>query len=128
MTALQDRVALVTGSSSGLGLAAARALVDLGARVALNSRGGKKLESAHRSLSAGGGEVVAIPADIRQPDELENLVSEVEEHLGPVDILVSNGGGPRVSQQSNWTRPIGRRPCPWPFCSCPGSAGWSCRG
>ena len=96
MTALQDRVALVTGSSSGLGFAAARALVDLGARVALNSRGGKKLESAHRSLSAGGCEVVAIPADIRQPDELENLVSEVEEHLGPVDILVANGGGPRV--------------------------------
>jgi NAD(P)-dependent dehydrogenase (short-subunit alcohol dehydrogenase family) len=52
MTALQDRVALVTGSSSGLGFAAARALVELGARVALNSRGGTKLEAAHRSPSA----------------------------------------------------------------------------
>ena len=74
MTALRDRVALVTGSSSGLGFAAARALLELGARVALNSRGGPKLDAAHRALAAGGGEVVAIPADIRQPDELEDLV------------------------------------------------------
>lgn len=96
MTVLKDRVALVTGSSSGLGFAAARALLDLGARVALNSRGGDKLEAAHRALAAGGGEVVAIPADIRQPEELEDLVNDVEEHLGAVDILVANGGGPRV--------------------------------
>jgi len=96
MAALNDRVALVTGSSSGLGFAAAQALAGLGARVALNSRGGEKLEAAYRALSAGSGEVVAIPADIRQPAELEDLVGEVEEQLGPVDILVANGGGPRV--------------------------------
>jgi 3-oxoacyl-[acyl-carrier protein] reductase len=93
---LTDRVALVTGSSSGLGLAAARALVRRGARVALNSRGGGKLERAERSLTEEGAEVVAIPADIRAPRELEELVSEVELQLGPVDILVANGGGPRV--------------------------------
>jgi 3-oxoacyl-[acyl-carrier protein] reductase len=96
MTILQDRVALVTGSSSGLGFAAAQALLGFGARVALNSRGGEKLEAARRSLAASGGEVVAIEADIRQPNELENLVDDVEEQLGPIDILVANGGGPRV--------------------------------
>jgi len=96
MSDLADRVALVTGSSSGLGLAAARALARRGARLAINSRGGKKLDRAFKALTDEGSEVVAVPADIRQADELEELVSEVEEHLGPIDILVANGGGPRV--------------------------------
>lgn len=96
MTDLTDRVALVTGSSSGLGLAAAGALARRGARLAINSRGGEKLERALRALTGEGAEVVAIPADVRQVHELEELVSEVEEQLGPIDILVANGGGPRV--------------------------------
>jgi len=96
MTDLADRVALITGSSSGLGLAAARALARRGARLAINSRGGDKLERACQALTEEGAEVVAIPADVRRVDELEDLVSEVEEQLGPVDILVANGGGPRV--------------------------------
>lgn len=111
MRELRDRVALVTGSSSGLGFAAARALLRRGARVALNSRGGKKLEAACRSLSSGGDEVIAIPADIRQPDELGELVDGVEEQLGPVDILVANGGGPRVKpavelDEADWQEAI----------------------
>ena len=52
MTDLQDRVALVTGSSSGLGYAAARALIERGTRVALNSRGGKKLFSTFLHLAS----------------------------------------------------------------------------
>lgn len=96
MPDLADRIALVTGSSSGLGLAAARALARRGARLAINSRGGEKLERSLRALTEEGHEVVAIPADVRQVDELEDLVSEVEEQLGPIDILVANGGGPRV--------------------------------
>jgi 3-oxoacyl-[acyl-carrier protein] reductase len=96
MSDLNDRVALVTGSSSGLGLAAARALAERGARLAINSRGGDKLDSALQTLNDEGFEVVAIPADVRQVHELEDLVSEVEEQLGPIDILVANGGGPRV--------------------------------
>ena len=111
MKELRDRVALVTGSSSGLGFAAARALLRRGARVALNSRGGKKLEAACRSLSSDGDEVIAIPADIRQPDELGELVDGVEEQLGPVDILVANGGGPRVKpavelDEADWQEAI----------------------
>ena len=96
MTDLTDRVALVTGSSSGLGLAAATALAQRGARLAISSRGGKKLAAAERELAALGTEVVAVPTDIRRPEELEDLVSKVEELLGPVDILVANGGGPRA--------------------------------
>lgn len=107
MSDLTDRVALVTGSSSGLGFAAARALARRGARLAISSRGGEKLEQALRALNDAGAEVVAIPADIRRVHELEDLVSEVEEQLGPIDILVANGGGPRVKpaaelDESDW--------------------------
>ncbi|MEZ5332627.1 MAG: SDR family oxidoreductase [Thermoanaerobaculia bacterium] len=91
---LDDRVALVTGGSSGLGLAAARALARRGARIALSSRGGEKLEQARRELAAEAAEVIAVPADVREPADLDEAVAEVEETLGPIDILVPNGGGP----------------------------------
>lgn len=93
---LTDRVALVTGASSGLGFAAAAALVRRGARVALSSRGGDKLEAAEEALAADASDICSIPADIRSPGQLEELVSRTEETLGPVDILVANGGGPKV--------------------------------
>ncbi len=95
MSGLADRVALVTGSSAGLGYAAAEALARRGARLAISSRGGDKLAAAERRLSALT-EVVAVPADVARSDELEELVSEVEELLGPIDVLVANGGGPRA--------------------------------
>lgn len=111
MEDLTDRVALVTGSSSGLGFAAARSLAQRGARLAISSRGGEKLDQASRALTDAGAEVVAIPADIRQVHELEELVSQVEELLGPIDILVANGGGPRVKpaselDESDWHEAI----------------------
>lgn len=96
MTDLSDRVALVTGSSSGLGLATALALAERGARLALNSRGGDRLAEAAGRVAATGAEVVAVAADIRSQESLEELVSTVEEQLGPIDILVANGGGPRA--------------------------------
>lgn len=93
---LKGRVALVTGASSGLGYASAKSLARRGARVAIASRGGLKLDAARDRLAAEveGSEVVAIPADIRELDAIVQLVGEVERRLGPVDILVANGGGP----------------------------------
>ena len=91
MSDLQGKVALVTGASSGLGFASAKALARRGARVALASRGGDKLEQARERL---GSDAIAIPADVRDAAALTNLVGEVERRLGPVDILVANGGGP----------------------------------
>lgn len=93
---LAERVALVTGASSGLGLAVAEALAAEGAKLAISSRGGDKLERARRRLAASGGEVIAVAADVRRHEDLEELVADVEEQLGAVDILVANGGGPRV--------------------------------
>ncbi len=111
MSDLADRVALVTGASSGLGFAAAEALVAQGARLAINSRGGDKLQRAEKRLAASGAEVIAVAADITKPQELGELVSEVEEQLGPIDILVANGGGPRVKpavelDDSDWQEAI----------------------
>lgn len=111
MTDLEERVALVTGSSSGLGFAAARALAERGARIALNSRGGDKLERARRELAAAGVEVIAVSGDVRDAVDLEELVSEVEEKLGPIDVLVANGGGPAVKpaielDESDWEAAI----------------------
>jgi 3-oxoacyl-[acyl-carrier protein] reductase len=94
MSDLRDRVALITGSSSGLGFAAAEALAERGARIALSSRGGAKLDAARRRLSERGTEVVAVACDVSHLPDLEELVDEVEETLGPIDILVPNGGGP----------------------------------
>ncbi len=96
MSDLRDRVALITGSSSGLGLAAATALAQRGARLAINGRGTDKLEAARGRLAETGAEVIAVAADVRRLEELEELVSTVEEQLGPIDILVANGGGPRA--------------------------------
>ncbi len=96
MNDLAGRVALVTGSSSGLGLAAATALALRGAKLAVSSRGGDKLAAAERRLAETGAEVIAVAADVRRLEELEDLVSSVEEQLGPIDILVANGGGPRA--------------------------------
>lgn len=94
MSDLEGRIALVTGGSSGLGFASARALARRGARVAIASRGGEKLDRARERLAAEGAEVIGLAADIRDADALANLVGEVERWLGPVDILVANGGGP----------------------------------
>ena len=96
MRDLEDRIALVTGSSSGLGYAAAEALAARGARIALSSRGGDKLTAAAGKLAASGAEVITVAADVTELEDLEELVSEVEESLGPIDILVPNGGGPQV--------------------------------
>lgn len=104
---LSDRVALVTGASSGLGFAAATALARRGARVALSSRGGRKLKEAEEILAETATEVISIAADVREPEALEDLVSDTEELLGPIDILVANGGGPKVKpaaelDESDW--------------------------
>lgn len=91
---LFGKVALITGGSSGLGFASAQALAAQGARVAIASRGGDKLERALETLAASGGDAIAVPVDVRLPESLDNLVAEVKSRLGAIDILVANGGGP----------------------------------
>jgi len=88
---LEGRVALVMGASRGLGRAIATALAREGARVALASRSQDAIEAAAAEI---GGGAVALVADATDLDRLAELPAEVETRLGPVDILVTNSGGP----------------------------------
>ena len=91
---LTGKTALVTGSTSGIGLAIARAMAAEGANVVLNGFGEK---GAVRDLVAGigattAGEVVHLPADMAKPDEIAAMMAEAERRFGAVDILVNNAG------------------------------------
>ena len=88
---LSGRVALVTAASKGLGRASAKALVDEGASVAINSRDPEALRSTAADL---GGDVLALPADVTEPDAPQRLVEATVERFGTLDILVANAGGP----------------------------------
>src|SRR5580693_2959583 len=89
---LQDKVVLVTGGSDGLGRALCRLLVAEGARVALCARDAGRLEALAAELSAAGGEVVAVPADVTVPADLERFTDAAVSRWGRVDGLVNNAG------------------------------------
>lgn len=86
---LQGRVALVTGASKGLGYAIAQALIDEGVKVAITSRDQGRVDAAAKTLGATG-----FAHDSANLDGVPILVHEVEHFLGPIDILVTNTGGP----------------------------------
>jgi 3-oxoacyl-[acyl-carrier protein] reductase len=93
MNALQNRVALVTGSSRGIGAAIAERFAAEGARVVVHGRDTDALEAVRAKLAATGAEVLAVPADLTRFDEIEALRARVEAEFGPVDVLVTNAGG-----------------------------------
>ena len=95
---LKNRVALVTGSSRGIGLATARALAQKGARVMLNGRSPEPLEQARRLLQTEGLEVKAVAGDVSLPEDAKALVENTQEAFGRLDILINNAG---LSMRSN---------------------------
>jgi len=90
---LRDRVAIVTGSSRGIGRSTAVALADEGARVVLNARGGEALEQTAAELRARGATALAVAADVMAPEGCQRLLDATLAHFGQVDILVNNVGG-----------------------------------
>jgi 3-oxoacyl-[acyl-carrier protein] reductase len=104
---LEGKVALVTGASRGIGLAIARNLVGLGAKLALCARDPGKLEAAARDFEREGATVVAVPAGVRRATDISSLVRRIEQELGPIEILVNNAGvgyfGPvQDASEANW--------------------------
>ena len=89
---LDGRVAIVTGASSGLGVAFALALAEAGATVVLAARRRERLEDTRRAVEAAGGRALAVEVDVADPDRCTRAVEEVMAALGRVDILVNNAG------------------------------------
>ncbi len=89
---LTGRVALITGGSRGLGLQMAHALGEAGARLMLSARKQGELDQAVATLTAAGIEAHAVAADCSQEADIQRLVRETVQQLGPIDILVNNAG------------------------------------
>jgi NAD(P)-dependent dehydrogenase (short-subunit alcohol dehydrogenase family) len=89
---VRNKVVLVTGASSGIGLATARRLAAAGAKVALAARSADKLEQVTEELKKAGHEALAVPTDMRSADQVKRFVEEAFRHFGRVDILVNNAG------------------------------------
>jgi NAD(P)-dependent dehydrogenase (short-subunit alcohol dehydrogenase family) len=89
---LDGKVAVVTGASSGLGVAFARALAQAGADVALGARRADRLEETKAMVEGLGRRAIAVATDVAKPGDCTNLVQQAVEQLGRVDILVNNAG------------------------------------
>ena len=106
---LAGKIALVTGSSRGLGLASARALLDEGCRVAICARGAERLAEAAEALRQAGrpGDVLAVQADLAVAEGVEAVVQRTVETFGGLDVLVNNvgragGGGIVEATDAEW--------------------------
>ncbi len=99
MMPYQGQVAVVTGGSSGIGLATVRLLLAQGAQVALCAREAARLEAVAADLSAefGGGRVLARAASVLDPDAMAAFAGAVQARFGRCDLLVNNAGQGRVS-------------------------------
>lgn len=85
---VQDKVAIVTGASGGIGLAIAKLLAQRGAKVVLAARSEDKLEELEKEILNS----VAIAADMSKESDIKNLIAEANEKFGRIDILINNAG------------------------------------
>jgi gluconate 5-dehydrogenase len=89
---LAGKVALITGSSQGIGLALAEGLSEAGAHVVLNGRDTTKLEAARAMIAASGRKVSIAPFDVTDHAAVEAGVARIEAEVGAIDILINNAG------------------------------------
>jgi NAD(P)-dependent dehydrogenase (short-subunit alcohol dehydrogenase family) len=90
---LADKVAIVTGGGTGIGLAIADRLGALGARIAVGSRSAENLEKGTAALRKAGLDPLAVQIDVRNPEQVDEMVERVVRHFGRIDILVNNAAG-----------------------------------
>jgi NAD(P)-dependent dehydrogenase (short-subunit alcohol dehydrogenase family) len=87
------RIALVSGGGTGIGRATALELAATGASVVVCGRRPEPLERTRADIEAAGAACLAVPADLREPDEVERVVDAAMERFGRIDVLVNNAGG-----------------------------------
>ena len=83
-------VVVITGASAGVGRVTARAFAQEGAKIGLLARGEAGLEGACRDVEEAGGEAIAVPTDVADPDQVEDAADAVEDAFGPIDVWVNN--------------------------------------
>jgi NAD(P)-dependent dehydrogenase (short-subunit alcohol dehydrogenase family) len=89
---LDGKIALITGGSKGIGRSIALAFAEHGADVAIAARGAEALERTRKEIEERGRRALAVPTDLGNPREIEQLHAKVREELGDVDVLVNNAG------------------------------------
>ncbi len=89
MIRLDEKVVLVTGGTTGFGLATARLARDLGAKVAI---AGRRADRGRDAMAALGSDVLFVPADVSSDAEVKRMLSAVDEQFGRLDVLVNNAG------------------------------------
>src|ERR1035441_10537557 len=92
MKDMSDKVAVITGASSGIGRATAMEFAHHGAKVVLAARDSDSLREATAECEAAGGNAMAIVCDVTSEDQVERLASRAEEAYGHIDIWVNNAG------------------------------------
>jgi NAD(P)-dependent dehydrogenase (short-subunit alcohol dehydrogenase family) len=109
---LEDKVAMITGASQGLGRALALAYAKEGARVVINARSEESIRPVAGEVESSGAEVLALAADVSKSADVQRLVETAAERFGKIDVLVNNAGllGPRVAiaeyPEEEWRRVI----------------------
>lgn len=90
---LDGKIALITGSSQGIGFSLARGLAAAGAKVVLNGRDKAKLEKAKEQLIQSGHSIVgAVDFDVTDEVQVKSAIDGIEKDVGPIDILINNAG------------------------------------
>ena len=97
MTAFKDKVVWITGASSGIGEALAYESAKTGAKMVLSARREKELERVKQNCKLPDEDVLVVPLDLAQHDQMNAKVEKVMSHFGKIDILINNGG---ISQRS----------------------------
>ncbi|MHA2338837.1 MAG: SDR family NAD(P)-dependent oxidoreductase, partial [Candidatus Hodarchaeales archaeon] len=89
---LKNKVAVVTGGSRGIGKEIAKTLSQSGIKVVLTSRNKKKLDEVCNEIQGLGGNAYGFQADVSDPERTFEVIKEVQEKVGPIDILINNAG------------------------------------
>ena len=111
-TLLKDQVVIVTGGGTGIGLAIAKRFGELGARVVIGSRNSENLEKGSAELRHAGLDPLAVQVDVRNPEQVDEMVARTVRHFGRIDILVNNAAGNFISRAeelspNGWNAVIG---------------------